>query len=152
MKIRELLQTELWSKSTTWKFLFISIALVVVVFVGWFTYERYWISLGVRDSGRKALTQIDEMQTLGRTCSADFEIRAQTANRAIEVADQKASTVRDFDVLFQLTNYLASTRAVYLRTCKANTIEQRYVQLKKFDDRLISSAAVLKQELHSELD
>jgi hypothetical protein len=84
MKIRELLQYELWSKRTTWKILVV-LALVLLLGYGiWRGYERFWISSGVRESGRAALAQIDALQELTASCeNASFRANAESADREI---------------------------------------------------------------------
>jgi hypothetical protein len=155
MNLRELSHFELWSRRTSWKVFLISAAFLVLGFALWDGYERYWITPGLRESGRKALTQIDELERLSTSCDAAFDTKAKWAERELKIADQREHTFRDIDVLFQLTNYLESTRIRHLRTCGQSALdamEEKHQPLKDLDDRMLSSESELKQRLHNELE
>jgi hypothetical protein len=152
MKIREVLQTELWSKRTTWKILIVSAVVLVLGYGFWQAYDRYWISLGVRGPGRMALAQIDELQTTSKSCDPSFDAKAEGADREIKLADPKAHTTRDFAVTMQLTVYLGNIQLKHLRDCGRDAGEQKSARLRGFVDRLLGSTPSLKQELHRELD
>jgi hypothetical protein len=155
MTLRELLQIELWSKRTTVKIIVISAVVPILGFGFWRTYDRYWITSGVREQGRKALAQIDELQKLSTSCDADFKAKEESADRELKIADQKEHTFRDITVLFQLMDYFESTRLKHLRICNQDrfgAIEKRHPDLKNLDDQMLSSEDQLRQRLHSELD
>jgi hypothetical protein len=155
MTLRELLQIELWSKRTTVKIVVISAVALVLCFGSWRAYYRYWITLGVREHGGKALAQIDELQRLSASCDAGFKAKEESADRELKIADQKERTFRDITVLFQLMDYFESTRLKHLRICNQDrfgAIEKRHPDLKNLDDQMLSSEDQLKRRLHSELD
>jgi hypothetical protein len=152
MNVRELLRYELWSRRTTWKILIVSTVVLALGYGIWQAYDRYWITSGVREPGRKALAQIDELQTLTASCDASFDAKAQWVDREIKAGDQKAHTFRDFAALFQLTEYLGNTRLKHLRDCGRDAGEQKSAKLKSFVDILLATIPKLKQILHSELD
>jgi hypothetical protein len=61
MKIRELLQTELWSKRTSRRIL-VGIGILVVGFFFWCAIEQYVLTPGERSAARAALVKVDELQ------------------------------------------------------------------------------------------
>jgi hypothetical protein len=63
MKVRELLQIELWSKITSRK-ICIGIGIVIVGLFSWCEVEKYWLTPGERDAGWTALAQIEELEKL----------------------------------------------------------------------------------------
>jgi len=156
MKVHELLGYELWSKRTTWRILIASASVFVLGYGIWQGYERYWISSGVRESGRAAPAQIDELQELSTSCeNASFKANAESADREIRIADQKVHTLRDIDVMWQLTDYSWSVQMKHLRICTQSSIdrlEKSNSRLRDLDDRMLSREAQLRRKLHKELD
>jgi hypothetical protein len=105
MNVRELLQTEIWSKETSrrilrrvWRivkpvamvFTVLVLLLAVVVAVEW-----YWLTSGERKAGRTALAKIEELQQLDIDPTGDFDAMNSQAKALVRVADQKARTLRD---------------------------------------------------------
>ena len=105
MKVRELLQTEIWSKETSRKILrrvwrivrpvtVVSGVLVLLLTVA-FVLEWYWLTSGERKTGRTALAKIEELEQLERNSSGEFDAMNGQAKAMVRVADQNAWTLRD---------------------------------------------------------
>ena len=105
MKVRELLQTEIWSKETSRKILrrvwrivrpvaVVSGVLVLLLTVA-FVLEWYWLTSGERKTGRTALAKIEELEQLERNSSGEFDAMNSQAKAMVRVADQNAWTLRD---------------------------------------------------------
>jgi hypothetical protein len=105
MNVRELLQTEIWSKETSRKILrrvwrivkpvaIVSGFLVLLLAVA-FAVEWFWLTGGERNAGRTALAKIEELEQLERNRTGDFDAMNSQAKALVRVADQKAWTLRD---------------------------------------------------------
>jgi hypothetical protein len=103
MKVRELLQTELWSKRTTRKIL-VGFAIVVVGFGVVFTVEVKWLTPGERVAAKQALASLDVLQNLN-SGDEDFLKRTTQVHALIDVADQAAWTLRDDRIVTALRAY-----------------------------------------------
>jgi hypothetical protein len=155
MNARELLECELWSKRTTWKILVVLILVLLLGYGIWQGYERYRISPGVRESGKAALAQIDALQELSTSCeNASFRANAESADRKIRIANQKVHTLRDIDVMRQLSDYSESVRMRHVLICRQSSIGRLEggSPSRDLDDRMLSRGAQLRQKLHKELD
>ena len=113
MKVRELLQTEIWSKRTTRKLLkafvatVVGLAVVIAVFAGWVYVEAHWLTRGEREAAKSALLLLDSLQSqFSQLDQGDFETAEQKAQQAIDSARQAAWTSRDMDVCGNLRHYL----------------------------------------------
>jgi hypothetical protein len=116
MNLRELLQTELWSKETTRKVLrpavwFLKRAAIVlgvlVVLIGVaYEIEIRWLTSGERKAGRVALAQIEELEKLQTGGNQGFEEVDARAKSSVAVAEQKAWTLRDGYIHQFLMGYL----------------------------------------------
>ena len=104
MKIRELLQYEIWSKETTRKILvwsgYVFGSLLVAVGVAMF-----WLTPGEHMMGRAALTQIDALDKVNPE-SEQFDAETKTAEEIVEGAKRTAFTIRDKNVVQALSGYL----------------------------------------------
>jgi hypothetical protein len=132
MKIRELLQTEIWSKRTTRKILVRSgsvLGVVVVVFAIWLAVEWYWFTPGERKSSRAAIAQIDSMQALEPMSQPQFDSMAREAKEKVEGAKQAAWTIRDKDVAYALEAYLFLTTTEQECLQRRREIELKYPSL-----------------------
>jgi hypothetical protein len=113
MKIRELLQRELWSKSTTRKILArvgkvlvrvgIVLGVLAVVIVIVLAIEIHWMTAGERKVATEALSEIDVTQNFVYASDNDFETRFQQAKKTVEAAKRTAWTIRDKDVVMWLS-------------------------------------------------
>jgi hypothetical protein len=110
MKVRELLQTELWSKRTSRK-IFVGFGIVIVLLCAWYALERYWLTPGERNAARAALVQIDGLQDFVSLSDQDFDARKKQAEEMIDAAKQAAVTQRDELLALQLDGYLSLTEA-----------------------------------------
>ena len=98
MNIRELLQTELWSKRTTRKILVWSGLVFVVGFLalnGWHFVEIHWLTRGERDAAKAALAEIDALQDAGPLSDEEFQVRLKAAEAKVKLAEEQPETYRD---------------------------------------------------------
>jgi len=105
MKVRELLQTEIWSKRTTrriWKV--VGTVLVVALFC--FVVNRFWLTPSERKVARVALNLIDALENSDGLAKEEFDSRSDRAREAVEIAERKAWTARDKTVFELLSIYL----------------------------------------------
>jgi len=116
MKIRELLQTEIWSKGTTRR---IFVVLGIIFGIGLvssfllYEYETRRLTQGERDSARAALAQIEWLRECGSCSYEDFQARDIQVKRAVEWADVSSSTYRDSTVVWALRGYQTTAESVY---------------------------------------
>src|SRR5271157_989013 len=110
MKIRELLQIEIWSKRTTWILLIGIVALVGLGQLGWYTLERFYLSSAEKNAAREALSEIDRLQASGPLTDDAFATEARAAEVKIRNAVRVEWTDRDIGVNFLLSTYLKSIR------------------------------------------
>jgi hypothetical protein len=109
MKIREILQIELWSKRTSRKIL-AGIGVVIVAVFVWAAVEQYWLTPGEHNAGNVALSEIDLLQSMESASNGDFYARADEAEGKVEIARLAARTTRDKNIAFDLSGYLLLTR------------------------------------------
>jgi hypothetical protein len=129
MTIRELLQTEIWSKETSRKILDpirkilfrlvpsrkilvrigIVLGILVVVLGIILAVEMSWLTSGERKVASAALAEIDAMQNLVTASSSDFEAKDQRAKERVEEADHMAWTIRDKRAAIFISLYLSET-------------------------------------------
>ena len=128
MKIREILQTEIWSKETSRRILAparkylvppkrvvvrVAIALGIIVALAGIalTIEMLWMTNGERRVATEALAEIDALQSYVSSESDDFEARDRQAKERIEEADSIAETIRDKRTSTGLWLYLYLTES-----------------------------------------
>jgi hypothetical protein len=111
MKVRELLQTELWGKRTSRKIL-VGIVVVMGLFYGgafvWNQVELHWLTTGERTAARSALWQIEALQNDGSLSDSEFDTRAKELQTQVKAAQDAAKTYRDHFVEMRLDSYLLS--------------------------------------------
>src|SRR5580704_576916 len=159
MKIRELLQIELWSKRTTWKIL-VGIGIVVAGYFAWAAVDEHWISPGEHRAGREALVQIETLKKIDPEKDKDFELGVQRAKQRIETAKNAAWTARDTFLTLDLSGYLLMTeidrKAPGIREKllqrRASSSDSRWTLLDKLESTATGSEAQLSARLHKELD
>jgi hypothetical protein len=173
MKLRELLQHEIWSKETSRRILrpirrilkytaIVLGALGVLIAIA-YGIERHWLTNGERTSGRIAFTKVEELEKL-IDCNCDqFEAADGDAKAAVAAAEKKGRTLRDGSVAAYLSVYLMEIEQMQmddLREAKLKLLmqernsqwhsnpqlenESRSLQFKIFGD--------LRSVLHKELD
>jgi hypothetical protein len=111
MKIRELLQTEIWSKRTSRKILVgsgIVFGLFLVCFAVWYEAEIHWLTSGERDAARVALKEIDALQDADSLNDQEFRDRSELAEAKVKLAEEAAATYRDNFIQMKLGLYLVS--------------------------------------------
>ena len=112
MKVRELLQKEVWSKRTSRKILVV-LAILCVAFVLWiaaYVVDESWITPSERRAGRAALAQIDSLQNFDGMSDAEFDAGVLQAGRKVGDAEQAAWTSRDKRIAGVVSFYLSSTK------------------------------------------
>jgi hypothetical protein len=156
MKVRELLQIELWSKRTSWKICLGFAGFVVAGLICGYAAERFWITPGVLKESRIALEGIDQLQNSDSLSDQDFGASARQVEKEIDVALGKARTDRDVGVTFQLSKYLHSVLMERLQVRKEKELEKKQdpqaKQSQAWHERLHLSEVKLRSELHKELD
>ena len=105
MKLRDLLQIELWSKKTTRKIL-VGLAAFVGLALAWMAVEQYWLTPGERRAGRQALAQIDGLQNVSRGDERQFQTKDKVAKNLVALAQESVWTTRDNVVAEALSTYL----------------------------------------------
>jgi hypothetical protein len=104
MKLRELLQIELWSKRTTRRIL-VGFVVAVIAFGVVFTVEVKWTTPGERDAAKRALAELDALQKLDSGNYQESAKKTFQADKMIDAADQAASTLRDERIVRELRSY-----------------------------------------------
>ena len=108
MKIRELLQTEVWSNRTSQKIfvgLGIFLGIVVAGYVLWSVVDRNWITPGERSTAKVALGKLDALQDVGFLNDKEFVVWAKLIARRVDDAHQAARTTRDRKIVAALMSY-----------------------------------------------
>ena len=105
MNVRELLQTEIWSKETsrkilrrTWRIVrpvAVVSGILVLLLAVVFAVEWYWLTSGERKAGRTALAKIEELEQLEWNASDGFDAMDSQVKASVTVAEQTAWTLRD---------------------------------------------------------
>jgi hypothetical protein len=111
MKIRELLQTEIWSKRTTrWILVGIVVGYGLILLGGlaWNQVELHWLTPGERSAARLALGQIEALQNDGSLSDPEFETRVSQVQAQVKAASDAAKTYRDHFVEMRLGSYFVS--------------------------------------------
>ena len=109
MKVRELLQKEIWSKRTSQRILrVIGIvgAVVGVVCVVGNGLDTYWMTPPERSAGRSALAEIDVLQNFRGMSDTDYDAGVKRAKAKVDAANQVAITSRDDAIASVLSGYL----------------------------------------------
>jgi len=178
MKVRELLQTEIWSKETSRKILEpirkilfcvlpsrktlkrigIVLAVLVVVLGITLSVEIRWLTPRERRVAIVSLVQVEELQSLLDCNCEKFGIVDQQAKASVNISEQKAWTVRDHTVAGLLYLYLIEierTKQGELREAQVKLfIHQRKLQLDsnpKFETEFRRSQLEIFSMYNSEL-
>jgi hypothetical protein len=115
MELRELLQTEIWSKRTSRKIwlvvkrIFRIVEVGVVGFVIWLLVSELWLTSPERKIGRVALDKIDALQRFSGMSEEEYGVDYKRAEDMVHTAGQVAWTERDHRVATQLFVYLMFT-------------------------------------------
>jgi hypothetical protein len=163
MKVRELLQTELWSKRTTQRMLAVSAVVLAVLLFGIFALDgvnRNWLTPGERKAAKAALTQLDALQDSGALSNKDFSEKAKQAGRKIDDAHRAAWTTRDRTIVAELMDYQVDIVVKRMQIERQELSQQRKNSSADFDRKLneltnsseINQNGLNRSALHKELD
>ena len=139
MKVRELLQIEIWSKRTSRKILVwfgVVLAVVVVGYVFWGVLSWYWLTPGERNAARAALVQFDALQDSGSLSDEEFSARAKQAERSMDNAFRAAWTTRDRMIFFKLEGYQLDIVVKRWQMRRQELSQQRKTSLTDSDRKL----------------
>jgi hypothetical protein len=119
MGLREILQTEIWSKQTSrnilarigkilvrLKFVGIGLAVVLVGIALWFFVWTHWLTEGERSKGKIALVQVDALQNFNGMSDTEFDTRSQQAQEKVNDAIDAAVTFKDRSIADFVDLYL----------------------------------------------
>jgi hypothetical protein len=159
MKVRELLQIELWSKRTSRK-ICIGIGIVFIGFGFWIWTDQHWLTPGERSAAKEALAQIDGLQDFAPLSDQDFDVREKQAEAKVEAAKHAAVTQRDKGLAFDLEVYLGETTIDRDEVRRALLFWERHLPVggstTEFGKKLNLSGTELRTltrlELHKALD
>jgi hypothetical protein len=173
VNVRELLQTEIWSKETSRRILrriwriarpVFAVTGVLVLLLGVaFAIEWYWMTSGERTAGRAALAKIEELERFEGNKNDGFDEANRQAKNLTIVADQKAWTLRDRNTAGLLEFYrweLESDHESRVREMEVKTLAaENHLELhsnpdleKKLRDTQEQIHNSMRSSLHKELD
>jgi hypothetical protein len=131
MKIRELLQTEIWSRKTTQRLVLgILVAGLLMVFglKAWRSYQYYWLTDNERSTARIALQEIDKVRLANTVSWEDLDVIEKPMKKAIASADAAAFTKRDQITVMQVESceleMINERERAFLQQIPASTSEQ----------------------------
>ncbi|MGA2635999.1 MAG: hypothetical protein ABSF16_17325 [Terracidiphilus sp.] len=169
MKVRELLQIELWSKEIsrkilrrTWKILVrigIVSGVIVLVLGIILVVELRWMTSGERKAATVALVEIDGLQNIDSLSEDDANAGLKRANEKLGLASQASWTIRDKSVVLSLSMYLWEIEhkredkkfidnAIRNNPSWWNSHPDSLARLKKLE----RSESIFRAELHKELN
>jgi hypothetical protein len=115
VKVRELLQIEIWSKETSrkvrrriWRVLkpvAIALGLLLVLLFVSYEVELHWLTSGERQAGKVALAQVEKLEALRYCRCEQFAVANKEAKNAVQDARSKAWTLRDHGLVDLLELY-----------------------------------------------
>jgi hypothetical protein len=108
MNLRELLQTAIWSKETSRKFLGGISCLLMVALIGscaWSFISRRWMTPREHQMARTALVELASLDDTDSASKEDFAAKARLAAIRMDAAVNAALTVRDQQVVGELMHY-----------------------------------------------
>jgi hypothetical protein len=159
MRVREFLQTELWSKETSRK-IFIGFGIVVAGLIAWTAIEQHWLTPGERKAARVAMEQIDSLQNFESISKSDFAVKDGQAKQEVDVAQRAAWTERDKEFAIALSMYLNLTEIDNEFLQRRLIMEQKHPSLTQRDVKTAEDAAKVEKKarlfnrlfLHKALD
>jgi hypothetical protein len=105
MKVRELLQIEIWSKRTHGRLVIGFVTAIVGVLI-WLWIDGVWLTGRERKAARSALVLVDGLKAqVSEDDQKDFDKRLEQAKRAVDAADQAGWTGRDKQISLALRWY-----------------------------------------------
>jgi hypothetical protein len=158
MKIRELLQVEVWSRKTSWKIVVIGAIVLGVAWVGidaWYAVQRNWLTSRERSAASAALASIDELHTSKDLSDTLFKEKQHRAMAHIDVATQAAWTLRDQEISIELKMYLLDTvatqveaRNLTLQSSPSSDASRKMIEKMR---SVLPDGAALSASLHTTL-
>jgi hypothetical protein len=163
MKVRELLQIEIWSKKTTRKILIVSGIVLGIAAVGLgvlYEVNLRWLTTRERNAAKVALAEIDGLQDFAPLSDQDFDTKDKQAKAEVEAATNAAVTQRDDWLAFQLDIFLSETEGDRDEVRMAVIMWERHLPAKNattdFGKKMNLSGTELRSltraELHKLLD
>jgi len=116
MEIREILQTEIWSKQTSRKilvglmYLGIGLGVVFLGFVLWFWIWTHWLTAKERSAGKTALAQVEALQNLAAASDIEFDEQDRLAQEKVDAANKAVLTAKDNEIAITLSICLDELR------------------------------------------
>ena len=149
MNLRELLQTEIWSKKALRRALIgfgivtclLVVGLVVLRYVEW-----HWLTPGEREAGKAVLAQIDLLQHAELISREDFEARELGLPEKLKMAREATWTLRDQGVYSELFVYLLVTERERAEVWKQNQMQPGDSSITKSDRELNRKAITSRKE------
>lgn len=163
MNVRKLLQTELWSKETSRKIL-VGVAIftgaLVVTYGIWYEVETHWSTDRERAAAKVALQRIDALQHADSLSNAEFKIRTDEVETALNAAEIAARTKKDELISIELMMCSMGAESARLKTLKQSWIQQGKIHEstkdREFDDQMqrLTDTVVNQScsQLHKELN
>lgn len=115
MEVRKVLQTEVWSKTTSRKIwsvfrkILSGIEVFIVVLVIWFGINRIWLTSSERRAAIAALEKIDALQRFAVMSREQYSQEHAQAKSSVDAVERAAWTSRDLSIASTLSTYLLFT-------------------------------------------
>ena len=115
MEVRKVLQTEVWSKTTSRKIwtlfrkILSGIEIFIIVLIVWFGINRMWLTSPERRAGIAALEKIDALQRFSVMSQEQYGQEHTQAKLSVDAAERAAWTSRDLSIASALSTYLLFT-------------------------------------------
>jgi hypothetical protein len=157
MKIRELLQTEIWSNRTSRKILVwlgIVCCSIVVCLYSWREVELHWLTSGERVAAKDALREIDALQDASSLSDQEFKERSKQAEAKVKLAGATAITYRDNFIQMKLGFYLVGVELDRRSIRTGGPVHEQAPQQEqstKEHEAVISTLQDLKHQSRSDL-
>jgi hypothetical protein len=162
MKIRELLQTEIWSKRTSRKILVVTGIVLGILALGigsLYEVNERWLTPREKSLAKAAFAQIDALQDVASFSDEDFDAKSKDAEAKVKAAQQAAMTVRDEQIAFVLDGYRGEIEDERDNIKMQKLMQERHVPIKSsgrsFEETLntqVEVAKFLRSVLHRTLD
>jgi hypothetical protein len=139
MGIREVLQTEIWSKETSrkilarlrkilrgLKYVAYGLGVLVVLFLIFSFVWTHWLTTKERSADRIALAQLDALEKLDGVSDTEFDLQDKQAKEKVQIADQTAFTAKDILVANDLVSYLILRESLRSERTFYDTLDARF--------------------------
>jgi hypothetical protein len=159
MGIREVLQTEIWSKETSrkilaglrkilgvMKYVGLVLGVVVVGVVLWAWIWTHWLTAKERNAGSVALVQVDALQNFDGMSDADFDAKVKLAQEKVDAANHAVLTEKDNEVAGTLWFYLDQIKFTRLRQKRMHEVLNSHPEYARTDRYRESDLKMEKSE------